>query len=34
VIEVSGVVIRLRYDGRFAQDLQQSSVSAKGSVPF
>jgi outer membrane autotransporter protein len=34
VIQASGVVMRLQYDGRFAQDLQQNSVSVKGSVPF
>jgi hypothetical protein len=34
VIQGSGVVMRLQYDGRFAQDLQQNSVSLKGSVPF
>jgi hypothetical protein len=34
VIQASGVVMRLQYDGRFAQDLQQNSVSVKGSMPF
>ena len=34
VINAAGVVMRLQYDGRFAQDLQQNSVGLKGSVPF
>lgn len=34
VINASGIVMRLQYDGRFAQETQQNSVSLKGSVPF
>jgi len=34
VINARNIVMRLQYDGRFAQDLQQNSVSLKGSVPF
>ena len=34
VINTSGAVLRIQYDGRFAQDTQQNSVSLKGSVPF
>ena len=34
VINATGIVMRLQYEGRFAQDLQQNSVNLKGSVPF
>jgi hypothetical protein len=34
VINTAGAVMRIQYDGRFAQDTQQNSVSLKGSVPF
>ena len=29
-----GAVLRVQYDGKFAQVTQQNSVSLKGSVPF
>ena len=34
VINTAGAVLRVQYDGKFAQDTQQNSVSLKGSVPF
>jgi hypothetical protein len=33
VINASGAVLRVQYDGKFAQDTQLNSVSLKGSVP-
>jgi uncharacterized protein with beta-barrel porin domain len=34
VINASGAVLRVQYDGKFAQNTQLNSVSLKGSVPF
>ena len=34
VINTSGAVLRLQYDGRFGDETQQNSASIKGSVPF
>jgi outer membrane autotransporter protein len=34
VIYTPGAVLRIQYDGKFAQDTQLNSVSLKGSVPF
>ena len=34
VINTAGAVLRVQYDGKFAQNTQQNSVSLKGSVPF
>jgi uncharacterized protein with beta-barrel porin domain len=34
VINTSGAVLRLQYDGRFGEETQQNSASIKGSVPF
>ena len=34
VINATGAVLRLQYDGRFGENTQQNSVSVKGSAPF
>ena len=34
IINTAGAVLRIQYDGKFAQVTQQNSVSLKGSAPF